>query len=156
MKKTFKILLLVLLAVIVVHAVAVVVLYRRNEQLAKRLSDSTIVKAPMAWATIAPKNRVKIVSSLHFDEMTFKSMTLAECLEKLSGSTCELIGQTFSFSITVPAGCGADPDRLISLKLKNVTFAQILKDLGEASGATIEVKEGGVFVTYGKPQEKKP
>ena len=38
--------------------------------------------------------------------------------------------------------------------LRNVTFREVLKALGEASGATIEVTEYGVQATYGKPGEK--
>lgn len=155
MNKTFKILLVVLLTVIVVHAVAVVVLYRRNEQLAKSLRDSTVVKAPVAWEVIPLKDRVKRVSALRFDEMIFENQTLSECLQQLSDRTSDLIGRGISFSIYGPPGSDDERARRISLRFKGATFQEILKYLGYASGSTIELNEYGVRATYGKPMGKK-
>lgn len=79
-----------------------------------------------------------------------------ECLGKLSGKTCQILGKGCSFSINVPAGCSADQDRRIFLRCNDVTLGEILKPLGEAAGATIEITENGLLATYGKPPGTKP
>ena len=119
------------------------------EELAK--SDST-----MAWESNSLKERVKRVSSLRFDEMIFESQTLPECLQQLSDRTNDIIGRGVSFSIYGPPGNDDERARRISLKFKDITFQEILKYLGDASGATIVLNEYGVRATYGKPEEKKP
>jgi hypothetical protein len=88
--------------------------------------------------------------------MIFDNQTLPECLKQLSDKTYGILGKGFSYSIRGAEGVLGLPDSRISLRLKQTTFHEILKALGEATGATIEVTEYGVQATYGKPKEKKP
>lgn len=156
MNRTFKILLVVLLTVIVAHSVAVVILYRRNEQLAKSRPVAYVIAYPrFDWNLLSTQCRVELLSALIFDEVSFNNQTLSECLKQLSDKTSGILGKGFSCFIRSP-GSQPLPDPRVSLKFKATTFQKILKTLGETSGSTIEVKEGGVFVTYGKPEEKKP
>jgi len=157
MNKTFKILLLVLLAVIVVQSIGAVVVYRRNIQLARKPRAALVIADPrFDWSVLSPKTCVELVSALRFDEMIFDKQTLPECLKQLSDKTYGILGKGFSFSIKGPEGVLGLPDSRISLRLKETTFHEILKALGEATGATLEVTEYGVQATYGKPKEKKP
>ncbi len=157
MTKNFKILLLVLLTVIAVESVALGVLYRGNAQLAGKLPVDHVIACPrFDWSILSPKTCVELVSALRFDEMIFDNQTLPECLKQLSEKTHDILGKGFSFSIKGPEGVLGLPDSRISLRLKETTFHEILKALGKATGATIEVTEYGVQATYGKPQENKP
>jgi hypothetical protein len=157
MNKTFKILLLVLLAVIVVQSIGTVVVYRRNIQLARKPRAVLVMADPrFDWSVLSPKTCVELVSALKFDEMIFDKQTLPECLKQLSDKTYGILGKGFSFSIRGAEGVRNFPDSRISLRLKQTTFHEILKALGEATGATLEVTEYGVQATYGKPKEKKP
>jgi hypothetical protein len=157
MNKTFKILLLVLLAGVVIESVAIGVLYRRNMQLARKPPVTHVIAYPrFDWSILSPKTCVELVSALRFDEMIFDKQTLPECLKQLSDKTYGILGKGFSFSIKGPEGILDLPDSRISLKLKETTFHEILKALGGATGATLEVTEYGVQATYGKPKEKKP
>jgi len=157
MSKTLKILLMVLLAGVAIESVAIGVLYRRNMQLARKPPVAHVIAYPrFDWSVLSPKTCVELVSALRFDEMIFDNQTLAECLKQLSEKTYGILGKGFSFSIKGPEGVLGLPDLRISLRLKQTTFHEILKALGEATGATIEVTEYGVQATYGKPPEKKP
>lgn len=157
MNRTFKILLVVLFTVIVVQSVAVVVIFRRNSEKAKSRPVAYVIAYPrFDWSALSPGACVELISALKYDEISFNNRTLQECLKQFSDKTYGILGKGFSFSIKGLEGIPGLPDSRISLKLKNVTFAQILKALGEASGATIEVTECGVFATYGRPGEKKP
>jgi hypothetical protein len=156
MNKTFKILLLVLLAVIVVQSIGTVVVYRRNIQLARKPRAALVIADPrFDWSVLSPKQREELISSLRFDEMNFSHQTLEECLGTLYGRTCSILGGGFRFSIKEPAGSPSSSRRL-SLMLRNVTFREVLKALGDATGATIELTEYGIYATFGKPREKKP
>jgi hypothetical protein len=161
MNKTFKIILLSLLAVVVAGLVyrvcTVAMLYRQNIQLARKPPAAVVIAHPrFDWSILSPKTCVELVSALRFDEMIFDNQTLAECLKQLSEKTYGILGKGFSFSIKGPEGVLGLSDSRISLRLKQTTFHEILKALGEATGATIEVTEYGVQATYGKTPEKKP
>jgi len=157
MNKTLKILLMFLLAGVVIESVAIGVLYRRNMQLARKPRVAYVIAYPrFDWSVLSPKTCVELVSALRFDEMIFDKQTLPECLKQLSDKTYGILGKGFSFSIKGPEGVLGLPDSRISLRLKQTTFHEILKALGEATGATIEVTEYGVQATYGKTPEKKP
>ena len=157
MNKTFKILLLVLLAVVVVQSIAVAVLYRRNVELANNIPFAFVIAKPcFDWSALPPKTCVELLSALILDEVTFDNETLSECLTHLSDRTRSILGKGISFTIRGADGMHTLPHPRVSLKLKNITFREILKYLGDASGAKIEITEYGIFATYGKSPEGKP
>jgi len=150
MKKSFKILLMVLLAIIVIHSIVVTALYFHNAHRAKHSIASANIRPRFNWDSIPPKAKVDILSALIFDEVSFNDQTLGECLTQLSDKTRDLLGHGISYSIRGPEGSRSLPDQRISLKFKEITFCEILKYLGDASGAKIEITEYGIFATYGK------
>ena len=139
MSRTFKILLVVLLAVIVVQSIAVAVLYRRNAQLIEKPPQHIVIG---------------MFSAVIVDEMNFDHLTLLECLKKLD-SRAGLLG-VGHIQIKVPAGSGGDVERRVSLKFKDTTSGEILKALEKAFGVRIEITPICIYATYGKPVEKKP
>jgi hypothetical protein len=155
MNKPLKILQLILISVIVVGSVTFLVLHRRKTELANNPPDSTMIRNPIDWESLSPKQREELISSLRFDEMNFSHQTLEECLGTLYGRTCSILGGGFRFSIKEPAGSPSSSRRL-SLMLRNVTFREVLKALGEASDATIYMTEYGIQATIGKTPGTKP
>jgi hypothetical protein len=157
MNKLFKIILLVLLALVVVHSIAIVVVYRRNAQMATKAVRGVVIGHPrFAWNSLPPKSRAEFLSALIYDEMTFDNQTLSDCLQQLSNRTSELTGKGLSSSIWSDGDSRSCFDRRISLKFKDITLGEILKHLGNAFDATIEMNEYGIYATFGKPREKKP
>jgi|APCry1669189000_1035189.scaffolds.fasta_scaffold18198_4 hypothetical protein len=161
MNRTVKTLLLSLLVVVVAGFVyrvcTVAMLYRQNEQMAKKLNRCCLIQNPrFAWQSLPPKTRAELLSVLIYDEMVFENQTLSDCLQQLSDRTSELTGRGLSSSIFGPGDSHACFDRRISLKFKDITLGEILKYLGDASDSTIELNEYGIRATYGKPPEKKP
>jgi hypothetical protein len=157
MSKTFKTLLLVLLAVIAIQTVAVVSLYRRNAQMGKKMTRGCVIGNPrFAWNSLPPKSRAELISALIYVEMIFENQTLPECLQQLSDRTSDLIGRGLSSSIGAPGDLRTYFEHRISMRFKETTLGEILKHLGEAFGATIELTEYCIYATYGKPEEKKP
>jgi hypothetical protein len=152
MSKTFKILLLVLLAVIVLQSVAIGVLYRRNARLIENPPMRIVIGIPRYdRSVVSPKTFAEMFSSVSVDGMVFDNLTLVECLQKLDkGAGLLGIGH-----ISTHYGQGIDPERRISLKFKNTTYSQILKALEETCGVTIEVTKSCIYANYGKPGEKK-
>lgn len=107
MNRTFKILLMVLLAVIVVEAFAVVVLYRRNTRLMEHPPQRIVIRIPnFDRGAVSPKARSEMFSAVIVDEMTFDHQTLAECLQKLD-RRADLLG-VGHIQIKAPAGSGGD------------------------------------------------
>jgi hypothetical protein len=156
MKKSFKILLMVLLAIIVIHSIVVTALYFHNAHRAKHSIASANIRPRFNWDSIPPKAKVDILSALIFDEVSFNDQTLGECLTQLSDRTRDLLGHGVSYSIRGPEGSRSLPDQHISLKFKEITFLEILKYLGAASGAKIEMTEYGIIATYGNAQSQTP
>jgi hypothetical protein len=160
MNRTVKTLLLSLLVVVVAGFVyrvcTVAMLYRQNEQMAKKLTRGCVIRNPrFAWQSLPPKNRAELLSVLIYDEMVFENQTLSDCLQQLSDRTSELTGRGLSSSIFGPGDSHACFDRRISLKFKDITLGEILKHLGNAFDATIEVTEQGIIARFGKAEAKK-
>ena len=155
MSRTFKILLVVLLAVIVVQSIAVAVLYRRNAQLIEKPPQHIVIGIPnFDRSAVSPEARAEMFSAVIVDEMNFDHLTLLECLKKLD-SRAGLLG-VGHIQIKVPAGSGGDVERRVSLKFKDTTSGEILKALEKAFGVRIEITPICIYATYGKPVEKKP
>lgn len=155
MKKIFKILLLVLLAVIVVEAFAVAVLYRRNTRLIEHPPQRIVIGIPnFDRSAVSTNARAEMFSAVIVDEMTFDQLTLVECLKKLDRSA-GLLG-VGHIQIKAPTGSGGDIERRVSLKFKDTTSGEILKALEKAFGVGIEITPICIYATYGKPVEKKP
>lgn len=125
------------------------------DRLISKLKKSAQVKPDSTprfdLVSLPPKARVEILSALIFEEMDFKDQTLQECLRQLSDRTSDSIGKGISSFIRLPAN-NPEPTKLISMKLRQMTFHDILELLSDASGANIEMTEGGIFADYGKPQ----
>lgn len=155
MNKTFKILLVVLLAVIVVEAVAIVDLYRWSARLIEIPPQRIVIGIPNFDRNAVSTNaRAEMFSAVLVDEMTFDHLTLAECLKKLD--RCAGLLGVGHIQIKAPAGSGGDMERRVSLKFKDTTYSQILKALEGAFGVRIEITPICIYATYGKPEEKKP
>ena len=157
MNRTFKIILVVLLSALIAQTIAVEVVYSRNAQMGKKMTRGCVIGNPrFAWNSLPPKSRAELTSALIYDEMIFENQTLPECLQQLSDRTSDLIGRGLSSSIWAPGDLRTFFEHRISMRFKETPLGEILKHLGEAFGATIELTEYGIYATYGKPEEKKP
>lgn len=97
------------------------------------------------WASLDAERRVDVITSTHIDEIEFSEYSLLQCLQAVSNKVREARGRSFSISII---GADQQPDRLVSMRLRDITVREVLELLATASESRIEMTKKGCIVDF--------